>query len=353
LLHELRRRAHEFLNPVKIRDDFLHPINYLKNIILRSVLRKKREFVPWMPQNIFISHGTLCNLRCEMCANRFLPKDHCGSLSFEGFRRILDHFEPNQTRSVIFPGSGEPLLNPDFIEMLKYAKNRGFETEMFTNGTLIDRTNVKDLVENLDQVRFSVDGAKKETYEAIRKGANFEKTMENISLFIKAKKDYNSKVATHIDFVCMVMNCDEIVDIVSLAHKLGIANVNMTMVRKMFPGKDIDGYDDKIKDMKVKYESLQYLLKKAIILSKKYELGFSVTYSERFAPKCNWPWLSCFISHDGFVTPCCLCHDPSIINFGNLSQTPFSKIWNNVEYRKFRRNLMRGVLPDVCEKCGL
>lgn len=347
---EVRKQV--FLNLVKVRNYFRHPRRYLKKGILKLLFRRKRDYVPWMPQKLFIGIGNLCNLHCEMCANWLLPKERRGSLSFQGFIRILDQFESHQTNSVVFIGEGEPLLNPDFVRMLKYAKNKGFETDLFTNGTLIDRSNVKDLVANLNQIHFSVDGAKKETYEAIRKGANFENTMNNISLFIKANKGYNSKVVTHIEFVYMALNRNEIVDIVSLAHKLGVDNVNITMVRKMFPGKDIARYDEKIKDLKVESGSVPYLLKKASKLSKILGMGFSVTPSEPFASRCNWPWVSCFISYDGFSTPCCLSTHPDVINFGNLFETPFSEIWNNALYRAFRRSLMNGDPLTCCKKCG-
>jgi MoaA/NifB/PqqE/SkfB family radical SAM enzyme len=347
---ELRNQV--FSNLVKVRSDLRHPRGYLEKVILKLLFRRKRDYVPWMPRDLFIGTESRCNLRCEMCANWLMPKEQHGSMSFQGFRRILDQFKSYQTNTVIFAGEGEPFLNPDLIRMMKYAKNRRFTTEIFTNGTLINRSNVKDLVANLNQMRFSVDGAKKETYEAIRKGANFENTMNKISLFIKTKKDCNSKVVTHIDFVYMTLNRNEIVDIVSLAHKLGVDNVNITMVRKMFPGKHIAQYDEKIKDLKVESESVPYLLKKASILSKRLGMGFSVTPSKPFASRCDWPWMSCFISHDGFSTPCCLSTHPDVINFGNLFETPFSEIWNNPSYRAFRRNLMSGDLPNCCKECG-
>ncbi len=37
----------------------------------------------------------------------------------------------------------------------------------------------------------------------------------------------------------------------------------------------------------------------------------------------HWPFTSCFLTCDGYVTPCCIRQDPSVFNFGNIFKMPF------------------------------
>ena len=60
----------------------------------------------------------------------------------------------------IFPaGFGESLMNPRFFDMIGYAKKKGCRIMMPTNGTLINKDNIK-LLRMLDVVQFSIDSMK-------------------------------------------------------------------------------------------------------------------------------------------------------------------------------------------------
>jgi radical SAM protein with 4Fe4S-binding SPASM domain len=334
------------------QERLFHPLAHFGAFYGKLFLERKNGYVPFMPRAVYLDILGLCNLHCEMCFIRLLPRRQPSFLSFDNFKKIIEQFQPRQTRRFVINGLGEPLFNPDLIEMLKYARERGFQTEIFTNGTLIDKHNVKDLVTNLNCVHFSIDGCKKETYEAIRKGAHFNEVIDNISLFTKNCKKLNSRVDTWINFVAMSSNHREIVDAVSLAHKLRIKNVQISMAKKNFAVEDMPSYNQKMNGLLLKYKQISNLLKEAHMLSKKFGIRFWFEPSTHFASACTWPWWGCFILRDGFVTPCCKCPDPSVINFGNVFSTPFSEIWNNSMYREFRRKLMSANVPHICKKCG-
>ena len=346
-------------NIIKYRrmDRFAYPLAHFLEVVPARLASRRSTFVPYMPVAIYFDVTTACNLRCEMCALHTLPKrEFARYLSFDNFKKILDQVPCHQMRHVEIPGRGEPLLNPDLTKMLSYARERGFTTALYTNGTLIDENNVKDLVMYLDRIHFSVDGAIKETYEGIRKGADFDKVMDNISMFIDVNKTRPKmyRVRTYINFVCSKLNYSEIVGIINLAHKLQVNAVTITMARKMYPGKRLSEYDEKIRELqKLSYQSVLNSLTKAYKLSEKYRISFSFQPLKSTVQECVWPWVRLFVTYDGFVVPCCLIADPSIINFGNVFHEPLKRIWNNSQYQKFRRELMSKDPPTVCARCGL
>ena len=80
-----------------------------------------------------IEPTSACNLNCKICMRRNLERSP-SFLSFDNFRRILDSGNP---RYVGLHGWGEPLLNQQLFEMIRYAESKGVSTSLTTNGTLV------------------------------------------------------------------------------------------------------------------------------------------------------------------------------------------------------------------------
>lgn len=321
---------------------------------LFKVFYRRSSFVPYYPFAIYIDATTQCNLKCEMCALYNLPESQKGNLSFENFRRMVRMIPNSRSRLIEFPGRGEPLLNPEIIKILKYAKERGFKTCVYTNGTLINKTNVKELASYVDFMHFSVSGAKKETYESIHRGARFDKLMNNIFLFVKTRTELKTQNRVIINFVASNQNYLELSDMVTLARELNVNKLTINIVRRMNPEKKSKQYDNKIKELQdMDKEELAGHLERASCLSEDLGVKLDIQPAENRWKNCEWPWRGCFITHDGFVTPCCLVTSPEIVNFGNVFDKNFRDIWNGSEYRRFRRLLLSNSPPKCCIKCGL
>jgi sulfatase maturation enzyme AslB (radical SAM superfamily) len=128
-----------------------------------------------------------------MCPNKDLPREQKGFMEWPLFKKIID-----EAAQSIFDlhllHRGESLLHPDFFKMARYAHDKGLTVKFHTNGTLLDEEKAYQLIESgIDQFSFSFDGYKKETYERIRVGGNFDKTVNNIIRFLEIKKKLGSK----------------------------------------------------------------------------------------------------------------------------------------------------------------
>ncbi|HEB41896.1 MAG TPA: hypothetical protein ENI08_02670 [Candidatus Dependentiae bacterium] len=86
---------------------------------------------------------------------------------------------------------------------------------------------------------------------------------------------------------------------------------------------------------------------------KKHEDKVIIAYlgSERRMQHCMWSKNSCFITVDGYVTPCCVRPDPMVFNFGNIFQKSFREIWNSNKYKKFRYLNNQGEGNIIYESC--
>jgi len=150
------------------------------------VLMKKKR----VPKVIVVEPTNMCNLRCPVCPTHFAMKRERGMMKLRLFRQIIDEFGPLPKKPEIqFRMSGEPLLHPEIAELVRYAGTKGHSTMISSNGTLLSEHLSRDLIEaNLNEMVLALDGFSKESYEAYRRGARFEKVVENIERFAAVRK---------------------------------------------------------------------------------------------------------------------------------------------------------------------
>jgi len=167
---------------------------FRNNLKALSYYRKKRVVLPVNPSYIWIEPTNHCNLNCIMCPNG-AGKVHVkrGYMKLELFKNIIEKIHPH-TSTVVLALSGESLLHPDLFEMIRYAEEHQVKVLLNTNATLIDREKAIRLLESgISYISFAFDGTTKSMYENVRKGANFEETLNNILFFLELKKEKKLK----------------------------------------------------------------------------------------------------------------------------------------------------------------
>ena len=87
-------------------------------------------------------------------------------------------------------GIGEPLINPETFDMIRYAKQKNIIVVVSTHGLLIDkRDNVDQILScGLDELIVALDGGSEETYSQYRIGGDFNHLLDNIRLLTGEKK---------------------------------------------------------------------------------------------------------------------------------------------------------------------
>lgn len=113
-----------------------------------------------------------CNLRCVHCLSSS-GKRAPDELSTAEARSLLDEWAEMQV-FYINVGGGEPLVRPDFFELMEHAIARRIGVKFSTNGTLVDRAAARWIASTdyLD-VQISIDGATAEVNDAIRGAGSF------------------------------------------------------------------------------------------------------------------------------------------------------------------------------------
>jgi hypothetical protein len=116
-------------------------------------------------------------------------------------------------------------MSPWFAEILRLVAPYKIPTFYFlTNAQLLTEKISEAIIEaGVTQVQISADGATKETYERIRRGARFETLLRNIQYLTRRKQELQlSSPALQFNVVLMKSNLEELEHYVDLAEQLGV-----------------------------------------------------------------------------------------------------------------------------------
>lgn len=169
----------------------------------------KEGIVGKVPLQIDLFAVDICNLKCPMCPRQdYIPGK--GYMSFDVVKKILDDATEHGLCAFNFGGLGEPTLYPDLFKVIAYAKEKGVvDVNMHTNGTRLDHDFNRQLLDSgLDRLIISLDSAKKEVYEKIRVGAQFEKVYAAVEDLLKQRKEHPT-ARMHIKANFIEMNEDD------------------------------------------------------------------------------------------------------------------------------------------------
>lgn len=166
-----------------------------------------QKIVSDFPLIIAVEPMSLCNLRCTMCFqadetyfNRQNPL--MGKMDIGLYRELIDEMAANQPCGLVLASRGEPMLHPQFTEMVRYATDQGIiDIKINTNATAFTDQKIRELLAaEPTTIVFSVDAGNKAEFEAIRVGARFEQVVNNIRKFneIREKEFPNSSTRTRI-----------------------------------------------------------------------------------------------------------------------------------------------------------
>ncbi|MBI5634036.1 MAG: radical SAM protein [Nitrospirae bacterium] len=205
-------------------------MKFVKKII-RSFGRVEKRSVDQFPSNVLLEPTNACNLRCRMCpayGEGVERKRDIGFINREVWTKALDEIGTWPSRvNLDLHGAGEPLLHPDFLDMLAHARSKKNITVGFlSNATLLNREMASAIMDiGLDWICFSVDGAEKHIFEHYRKGADFDLVEENIKYLLSIRKGSNPVISFNmvrhqeLDVKMFIDKWSGLVDVLNISLK--------------------------------------------------------------------------------------------------------------------------------------
>jgi len=289
----------------------------------------KTEKLQGSPSVLVIETGAVCNLRCPLCPTGSqtlrLSQD---VLSLSAFQDIIRSCGSHLTKIMLF-NWGEPLLNPDLADMVRFARARGISVAISTNLNRLDYPTACRLLDaGLSEMIVSISGATQRTYERYHVGGSLVGVLRRLRWLARLKAQRRRSQPRIVwRFLIFKHNEHEAEKARLMAERLKIdfesnwPNVHNTSDPGSWRASQApDGPRDRKK---------------------------------RYWP-CRLLWEGAVIHSDGSVLPCCMVKDVRY-SLGNIHRDDFHSIWNNAGYRAIRRHIAgepaggNETLP--CERC--
>jgi len=278
----------------------------------------KKSIIKGLP-NIFIIETTNdCNKNCLVCVHKNMTRP-VGYMDFELFKEIIDQIYLSE---LVFPFFlGESLLHKDIYKMISYCKQKKLFCSLFTNGTLLNDEESRNIISSgLDHLQISLNAVEEPIYKDIDPSCTFrfEQTIENIDRFLAINK---RAVLTTISILSIEANNKKWEETISYWKRKGIDV-------RFKPFVDWNSNDESIK-----------------------KFGKPIECKRNQVFPCDWLWRQFHILWDGRVVPCCFDYDGEYI-LGDVTNNSIREIWNNEKYAGLRgAHLKNNKKISLCEKC--
>jgi len=312
------------------------------DLILDStkILWHKERVEAWLkgeriaPITIDCSLTRACNYNCVYCYGK-LQENQARPITRDVIFRFLDDAASIGVKAISFVSDGESTCSPYFYDSVLHGKANGLDMAVGTNGVLLDKEKLPDLLKALTYLRFNISAAEPKRYSEIMgcKKEDFYKVCDIVREAVRVKKDMKLPVTLGLQMVFLPSFADQVMPLAVLGKNLG---VDYLVIKHCS--------DDEFQALGVDYnayEQFTELLEKAEALSgegylvkakwSKIKSGRKRIYKHCYGA----PFIAQF-SGSGLVAPCGMLFNERYKRFhiGNLADTSFKKLWESEKYWK-------------------
>jgi radical SAM protein with 4Fe4S-binding SPASM domain len=291
------------------------------------------------PLSLHIDPSNACNFRCKFCPTGHpdIINDIChsrGLMDFSLFKKIIDDLadfaEPLQRLHLY--KDGEPLLNPNFPAMVRYAKDSGVaqSVETTTNALLLSSDMAQELIDTgLDRIRISIKHVSTEGYLCLTKThVEFEEIVEKVCILHSKVQSLGYGPLIHVNILDTGLSEEE------KAHFLyAFENISDEIhIDALMGWNRIDLFD-----FRLGIRPLSGMNPASPVISRTV---------------CPLPFYSLAINADGIVSACCVDWSHSIV-VGDVKSENLLDIWKGDRLRTFRLTQLTGRkrANPVCASC--
>ncbi len=288
-----------------------------KKAYTRKIKGKLKNFK--YPPAISIEPYNVCNLKCIMCPYKKMTRPK-SLMPMDLFKKIANNAARLGIGEINMTFYNEPFIDPLVFERIRYVRSLGLRIIFYSNATVLNDDKIaKVLKDPPDVIRFSFDGATKEVYEKIRRGANFDIAKANILKLASERNRQGLKLPRiEVNFTIQKDNSKQAKEF------------------RDFWKKRVDSVDFGIFDNRVE-ENL---------------IGNMDVKAPKFVYPCRRIWREITVMSSGKVALCCIDYDGSVI-VGDLNSQTIEEVWNSPKFEAIRKSHLQGngnKIP-LCKSC--
>lgn len=312
---------------------FYNAVKILISFTLSRVIRKP---IVWgLPISFSIEPTNHCNLKCPECPSGLGALTRkLGLLKLDDYKNWIDQIKDTGFYVQLF-FQGEPYINKNLPEMIKYAQKNKIYVSISTNGHFINENNTDKILEAApDKLIYSVDGLNEETYQNYRVGGTFAQVDSALRNLVKRKRELKLK-KPFIEFQFIVMKQNE-----HLLEKVKKYCEEVGVDKLVFKTMQISSYENALKFLPTNKKYSRYIVD-----------NNSFKIKSEVKNHCFALWRTSVITWDGKVVPCCFDKDADF-TMGILNGKSFYEIWNSENYNRFRQSILTDRKQNkMCTNC--
>lgn len=236
-------------------------------------------------------------------------------------------------------GGGEPFLREGFVDLLRYAHEKGIVTCVSTNGILIDDSLARELAKlKMFYMQVSLDGATVEVNDFIRGKGTYNKIMGAIECLAR------HGVAFSINTVLTKMNFPQLESLRSMAAEYG-AELRVSRFRPSGRGKESKAFLGP--DVEQLEAFAEWLAQYDMVRTG--DSFFCLTSEHRRRKgldMCGAAKMTACISPSGNVYPCAFLQEMPFL-VGNVREEAFKTLWDRSPILEHLRSLN----VEACVDC--
>lgn len=268
-----------------------------------------------------------CNLNCPFCPSAEFS-GHRGEMPLQTFERILGRLQ-GHVEEIFLHVLGEPLLHPQFQDILQAVNDSGFKLNLTTNGILISKHTGAILASNaLRQINFST-----HAYAYLPKEKALA-TLKNSILF--ADRLHAERPEVYLNFRLWNDSADAVSDAWN-------ATVESTLSRH---------FEAELSQERFSVRHKSFPIAGRLYLHRDSRFTWpDGTGDERSEGTCHGLRDQCAILFDGTAVPCCLDYKGKI-PLGKFPGDSFDQIFLGEKAERIRRGFENHKLEDpFCKRC--
>jgi MoaA/NifB/PqqE/SkfB family radical SAM enzyme len=335
------------------------------------------------PLTLFFVINGKCNLRCRLCdfgqqnQDSTFYKNLRGrtgqDFPFERFKSLMDEVEP--FRPYIGITTTEPFLYPNIFDVVDYAARRGMNSNVSTNGLLLEKY-VDDILDSgLHRLSISLDGPAPVHDKMRGLERTYERVTRGLSLLNEKKASLGS-LTPHIYISTFISDANHahLVEFMENLPVDGIDRINMKLM--VFSTREMVEKHNRLfgdryptteacipRDFTPENVDIKVLRDQALEINSRFGSVCTLHFEpdseklERYffrplefmdSTRCVLPWFVTQITNDGDILVLTRCYNLSL---GNVMDTPFAEVWNGAKMRRFRVDLRKHGRFPGCARC--
>jgi pyruvate-formate lyase-activating enzyme len=200
----------------------------VSDLRLRDIIDNHRVVLDTPPVQMTLGHDPSCNLACPSCrSDLMVVKNEARAAFDEASQKILLPLLEDASAMVIISTDGDPFSSKHYrklIHSFDAVRHGRVNIALITNGLLLTRDEWESLghvQRMISSVGVSIDGARKETYENLRRPGKWSVINENMELLATLRRE-GKLPYLNLQFVVQRENFEEMAQFVTLGKHWGV-----------------------------------------------------------------------------------------------------------------------------------